>query len=237
MSPKSIKMLSLLSFRRIWDLIPNSAANSRIWRSYTNDTKTQKSGTKIDDNRGNEGLRYKGYWTLILNQGGGFFIKGPPSAKQENKSLILDNEDNGDKRFINSRRNHDSIASIALKTDQAIEDQPILTVDGEIIPPKPTFPDNCCMSGCAHWYDSEADIYAEEYREWRENTARIRDRLLQEGKPVPMILLQDEDSGRDMSTTQSSSQQEIDSATSSRDPGLDEGMRAFMELERKLKGN
>ncbi|CAG8609322.1 11787_t:CDS:2 [Ambispora gerdemannii] len=247
----------LLPSQRIWNFVPNSAstaalynANTRIWHSYTSDIKTEKSGAKID-NQGNEEQRYKGYWTLILNQ--------PSRAKQDvdqSNKLIFDNEDINSSNYASK-----PIASIALKNDQVVENRPMLTVDGEIIPQKPMFPDNCCMrfgmtlstapkfiitiltnifqnylSGFDIFkVDVHIDIYAEEYREWREITARIRDRLLRERKPVPLILSQEQN--EETSTNQSSKQQGIDDATSARGPGFDEGMRAFLELERKLKGN
>ncbi|CAG8618303.1 12298_t:CDS:2 [Acaulospora colombiana] len=97
-----------------------------------------------------------------------------------------------------------SINGASLKPDFK-EDKPIYTVDGELIPPKPAFPDNCCMS--------VFDVYQEDIQEWNKKVNAIRERLLRMNKPLPPILEQGNKPDGDE---------------------MDPGMKAFLELEKKL---
>ncbi|CAG8698849.1 5768_t:CDS:1, partial [Scutellospora calospora] len=51
---------------------------------------------------------------------------------------------------------------------------------------------------------------------WKEETDRIRKRLLKEGKPLPPILMQSNDNAEEMGDD------------------IDPGIKAFLELEKKL---
>ncbi|CAG8722090.1 8586_t:CDS:2, partial [Racocetra fulgida] len=59
------------------------------------------------------------------------------------------------------------IASTAINTNSPEEIQPVMTIDGELIPLKP-----------------------DDLKDWKEKTTQIRERLLKEGKPLPPILMQ-----------------------------------------------
>ncbi|CAB4378882.1 unnamed protein product [Rhizophagus irregularis] len=128
--------------------------------------------------------KFDGYWNLILEQ--------PKSGSHEQTEQIGD------------------IASLAIGTVPNVQ-EPIYTIDGEVIPHKPEFPNNCCMSGCAHCI---LDIYQEELDEWKNKINNIKNRLLKEGKPLPNILLE--------------------SSESQLNDNINPGMKAFLELEKRL---
>ncbi|CAG8660037.1 6207_t:CDS:2 [Racocetra persica] len=139
--------------------------------------------------------KYNGYWNLQLQQ-------PAPSSYLQNHSY-------------EEHHNTDiDIASTAINTNSPEEIQPVMTIDGELIPLKPVFPDNCCMSGCAHCV---LDIYQDDLKEWKEKTTQIRERLLKEGKPLPPILMQFNNDNTE-------------------EDDIDPGMKAFLELEKKLAG-
>ncbi|CAG8655248.1 7757_t:CDS:2 [Funneliformis caledonium] len=94
--------------------------------------------------------KYDGYWNLILEQ---------------------------PKSISNDLYNYDDIVSIAIEPTTIQEDKSLYTIDGEKIPQKPEFPNNCCMSGCAHC-------------EWKDKLNNIKERLLKEKKPLPDIFIQ-----------------------------------------------
>ncbi|CAG8601770.1 1523_t:CDS:2, partial [Dentiscutata heterogama] len=134
--------------------------------------------------------KYDGYWNLQMQQ---------PTPTPSSYLLSPSHEEH-----------NTDIASTAVNTNSPEEIKSVM-IDGELIPPKPVFPDNCCMSGCAHCV---LDIYQDDLKEWKEKTDRIRKRLLNEGEPLPPIL--------------------NDSAKEADD--IDPGIKAFLELEKKLAG-
>ncbi|KAG9298045.1 hypothetical protein G9A89_018873 [Geosiphon pyriformis] len=132
--------------------------------------------------------QYKGYWKLILYQ---------PSSIQlatDKKKVDLEKPTTF-KINVSSSDQRKNVCD-----DEKIMG-PVVTIDDEIIPPKPAFPDNCCMSGCAHCV---LDIYAEEFREWWEATDNIRKRLIKENKPIPPILSDQKESKSHIKATTSS---------------------------------
>jgi hypothetical protein len=54
-----------------------------------------------------------------------------------------------------------------------------MNIGGILVPPKPTEPDNCCMSGCVNcvW-----DVYREDLEEWAAKAGEARQKLLAQGK-------------------------------------------------------
>ncbi|CAG8547319.1 584_t:CDS:2 [Paraglomus occultum] len=115
----------------------------------------------------------------------------------------------GNNRYAESQAESQQHAPTSIVIDTPSENREskeCITVDGEIIPEEPKFPDNCCMS--------VLDIYQEEVEEWKAKINDIRDRLLREGKPLPPIL----------------AKQQSDMPQDDVDPGL----KALMELEKKL---
>ncbi|OBZ85172.1 hypothetical protein A0J61_06772 [Choanephora cucurbitarum] len=79
------------------------------------------------------------------------------------------------------------------------------------LPQKPASPDNCCMSGCVHcvW-----DLYQEDMEEYNEKKREIRDQFKEAGEPLPPELQKRQD----------------DQAEE-----MDPTMKAFLEMEKKLK--
>ncbi|CAM0136398.1 unnamed protein product [Umbelopsis sp. WA50703] len=90
-------------------------------------------------------------------------------------------------------------------------------VNGEkiAIPERPKTPDNCCMSGCVHcvW-----DIYQEDMEYYREKKKALRNKLIAANEIIPPELQPKFNAGGD--------------ATDDLDPG----MKAFLEMEKKLQG-
>ncbi|KEQ82401.1 hypothetical protein M438DRAFT_259913, partial [Aureobasidium pullulans EXF-150] len=112
-------------------------------------------------------------------------------------------------------------------------------VAGVLVPPKPTEPDNCCMSGCVNcvW-----DIYREEFEEWvgkrdaaREKIQMQRKSQGMEGEGVNMPAhvassMDDDGGGSEALWTEGSEEKE-------KDPFADVpvGIREFMRTEKMLK--
>ncbi|KAI1319379.1 hypothetical protein EDD11_004245 [Mortierella claussenii] len=91
------------------------------------------------------------------------------------------------------------------------------------IPVKPTPPgaEDCCMSGCAHCI---YDMYEEDRQDYKTKLAKVLKDIKKAGLPPPPNIVTsgsgdggDEDKGAD--------------------DDMDPGMKAFLELERKLKGS
>ncbi|CAJ0758323.1 18408_t:CDS:2, partial [Entrophospora sp. SA101] len=91
-----------------------------------------------------------------------------------------------------------------------------IIVDGEIIPPKPEFPDNCCMSGCAHCV---IDIYNEDLEEWEKKINQVKERLKKKGKTLPSNIFQKNGEDDDDNSN------------------VNVGLKVFMELENSDDGD
>ncbi|KAG0374668.1 hypothetical protein BGX24_010104 [Mortierella sp. AD032] len=93
---------------------------------------------------------------------------------------------------------------------------------GFAIPVKPSPPgaEDCCMSGCAHCI---YDIYEEDRQEYKTKLAKVLDEITQAGLPPPPNINTKAAKG--------------DGATKDEEDDMDPGMKAFLELERKLKGS
>ncbi|KAJ4350272.1 uncharacterized protein N0V89_008893 [Didymosphaeria variabile] len=113
-------------------------------------------------------------------------------------------------------------------------------VAGVVVPPKPTEPDNCCMSGCVNcvW-----DLYRDEMEEWAAKSAEARAKMQaqrQSGQgtgssiaskdtPTHVATSMDDDGGGSETNW---------SAPASQDALFDDipvGIREFMRTEKKLK--
>lgn len=113
-------------------------------------------------------------------------------------------------------------------------------IAGVLVPPKPTEPDNCCMSGCMNcvW-----DLYRDEMEEWAQKTAQARAALQAQREP-----------GKATGTMVASQRTPSHVATSMDDDGggsqtnwvveaspdhlfddIPVGIREFMKTEKKLK--
>ncbi|KAJ9632400.1 hypothetical protein H2203_000805 [Taxawa tesnikishii (nom. ined.)] len=117
-------------------------------------------------------------------------------------------------------------------------------VAGIMVPPKPTEPDNCCMSGCVNcvW-----DLYRDEMEEWATKSAQAREKLQaqrasgeatgamqeQPGMPSHVATSMDDDGGGSESNWSSGL------AMSGKEGDLfgdiPVGIREFMRTEKMLK--
>ncbi|KAF9903954.1 hypothetical protein EC991_003172 [Linnemannia zychae] len=99
------------------------------------------------------------------------------------------------------------------------------------IPVKPSPPgaEDCCMSGCAHCI---YDIYEEDRQEYKSRLAKVLDEISKAGlPPPPHISTKAGGQGDDASSASGTLSTDDD------DDDMDPGMKAFLELERKLKGS
>ncbi|GAC98559.1 potential mitochondrial chaperonin [Pseudozyma hubeiensis SY62] len=112
-------------------------------------------------------------------------------------------------------------------------------VRGIVIPlkPPPPGPEECCMSGCAH---CAYDIYAEDLEDFHSRLSSVRTQLTQLSPPVTrqewrQDLLGDypssDGSAGSKEDMKERAQREVDRVISDLDPT----MKAFLEMERKLK--
>ncbi|KAG9065346.1 hypothetical protein KI688_002671 [Linnemannia hyalina] len=96
------------------------------------------------------------------------------------------------------------------------------------VPVKPSPPgaEDCCMSGCAHCI---YDIYEEDRQEYKAKLAKVLDEISKAGIPPPPNIKKGKGGGgASTGNAQSANDEEDD---------MDPGMKAFLELERKLKGS
>ncbi|KAI8365914.1 oxidoreductase-like protein [Radiomyces spectabilis] len=100
--------------------------------------------------------------------------------------------------------------------EETSQSKNIVLLKGEPIelPQKPESPENCCMSGCVHcvW-----DLYQEDMEDYHEKKKALRKRFQDAGEPIPAIL------------------QSRKSVKEDVEEDMDPGMKAFLEMERKLK--
>ncbi|KAF9916665.1 hypothetical protein BX616_003162 [Lobosporangium transversale] len=91
------------------------------------------------------------------------------------------------------------------------------------IPVKPTPPgaEDCCMSGCAHCI---YDIYEEERQEYKRELAKVLEDISKAGLPPPP-------------SASAHGSNDGDGNSKNAEDDIDPGMKAFLELERKLKGS
>ncbi|KAG0369546.1 oxidoreductase-like protein [Gamsiella multidivaricata] len=95
---------------------------------------------------------------------------------------------------------------------------------GFSIPVKPMPPgaEDCCMSGCAHCI---YDVYEEDRQEYKQKLTRVLGEIEKAGLPPPPSVAADKAAG------------DIIGLEEEKDADMDPGMKAFLELERKLKGS
>ncbi|KAG0198694.1 hypothetical protein BGX28_007885 [Mortierella sp. GBA30] len=95
---------------------------------------------------------------------------------------------------------------------------------GFSIPLKPTPPgaEDCCMSGCAHCI---YDIYEVDRQEYKHKLAHVLQAIEKAGLPPPPNIITGSSTANDGNVSKDD------------DDDMDPGMKAFLELERKLKGS
>lgn len=113
-------------------------------------------------------------------------------------------------------------------------------IAGVMVPPRPTEPDNCCMSGCVNcvW-----DMYRDEMEHWAAKSAEARaamqaqrekgegsgSMVAQQGAPAHVATSMDDDGGGSETNWAASSAQE------NLFDDIPVGIREFMKTEKKLK--
>ncbi|KAJ1031402.1 hypothetical protein NDA13_001796 [Ustilago tritici] len=121
------------------------------------------------------------------------------------------------------------------------------TIRGIVIPlkPPPPGPEECCMSGCAH---CAYDIYAEDLEDFHSRLSSVRNQLAQLSPPVTREEWREDLLGDYPASAESSAGAANTAASSEEDKkeraqrevdrvigDLDPTMRAFLEMERKMK--
>ena len=113
-------------------------------------------------------------------------------------------------------------------------------IAGVMVPPRPTEPDNCCMSGCVNcvW-----ELYRDEMEEWAAKSAEARAALQarrERGKGAETIIskggtpthvaisMDDDGGGRETNWGAGADQEELFG-------DIPVGIREFMKTEKKLK--
>ncbi|KAL1919441.1 uncharacterized protein VTP21DRAFT_2134 [Calcarisporiella thermophila] len=154
---------------------------------------------------------YSGWWTSILDQPDPIPFKPYAPISDPGSAHAASNS---------------SSSSPPAAPSQDVDPKPAkeIVVDGIRLPPKPSPPDNCCFSGCAHCV---FDIYIDELDHYFSVKRDLRSRLLAKSLPIPPELAEDEE----------------EKANDVNGDGgvvggkeMDPGMKAFLELERKLAG-
>ncbi|KAK9237529.1 oxidoreductase-like protein [Lipomyces kononenkoae] len=106
---------------------------------------------------------------------------------------------------------------------------------GVKVPPRPSEPDNCCMSGCVNcvW-----ELYREDFEDWQRRKRKAKAALIDAGR----FDLWPEDFGpnpRDQITAEGkhlrATEEEIKKDEDDPWKGVDVGIRVFIETERRLK--
>ncbi|KAF9923963.1 hypothetical protein FBU30_005983 [Linnemannia zychae] len=180
---------------------------------------------------------YAGWWTEILNYRTAPQSSIDPSATSisANKVISTPSPEEIKKGYVNTLPTAKTIVentlpraastgSSTFTTGSALSTPRAESIDyhGFKIPIKPTPPgaEDCCMSGCAHCI---YDIYEEDRQEYSANLAKVLDEISKAGLPPPDIGNKTKDGDGAQSTNS--------------DDDMDPGMKAFLELERKLKGS
>ncbi|CAO1632189.1 unnamed protein product [Sympodiomycopsis kandeliae] len=110
------------------------------------------------------------------------------------------------------------------------------TIRGVAIPMKPSPPgsEDCCMSGCARCV---YDLYKEDLEDYQEVLTVVRNKLLnelgvkEEEWDADLLGKYPSSNSKDTGSTTRSADEEVDAVIA----GLDPTMKAFLEMERKLK--
>jgi hypothetical protein len=100
-------------------------------------------------------------------------------------------------------------------------------IAGVMVPPRPTEPDNCCMSGCVNcvW-----DIYRDDMEEWAAKSAEARAALQARREKSKNVAMSMDDDGGGSETNWSAGGGEGDLFDD-----IPVGIREFMKTEKRLK--
>jgi len=104
--------------------------------------------------------------------------------------------------------------------------------------PEPPGPEDCCMSGCARCV---YDLYAEDLQDYHEDLSEARAKLLNLQPPIvqaewneDLLGKYPDDQGRgraDGGSFKAQADSDVDAVIA----GLDPSMKAFLEMERRMK--
>lgn len=112
-------------------------------------------------------------------------------------------------------------------------------IAGVLVPPRPTEPDNCCMSGCVNcvW-----DMYRDEMEEWATKSAEARARMQaqkQSTKPITASSVANDTASLATSMDDDGGGSETNWVAGDDKPDLFDdipvGIREFMRTEKMLK--
>ncbi|KAF9393623.1 hypothetical protein CPC16_001548 [Podila verticillata] len=176
---------------------------------------------------------YAGWWTSILNE------HRPPQTLPD-PSLLLDadhvfqgapakvvDQGKGENTLprapslantLPTAQSRAAVAASTLESSLSRASREAIDYHGFKIPVKPTPPgaEDCCMSGCAHCI---YDIYEDDRQDYKAALAKVLENIQKAGLPPPPPDVVPAASG-----------------DAKDDDDMDPGMKAFLELERKLKG-
>ncbi|KAI8092524.1 oxidoreductase-like protein [Halteromyces radiatus] len=173
--------------------------------------------------------RYEGYWTLLLQQ------QQQQRSKPVHKASLLSKDDaaldttNEDDELIHLAATMEDNTSISTTQSQSTT---FVWLQNERIPlpQKPPPPENCCMSGCAYCV---YDIYQEEMETYKQQMNALRQKYAAAGVDLP-----DELQPKTKTTLQGNNAQPGQQVTDEEeDDDMDPTMRAFLEMEKKLKAS
>ncbi|KAG0091407.1 hypothetical protein BGZ92_000740 [Podila epicladia] len=178
---------------------------------------------------------YAGWWTSILNEhrppqtmpdpslrlDADHVFQGAPAKRVDEGKGANTLQGSPSANTLPTAQSRTAEAASTIESSFSRASQKGINYHGFKIPVKPTPPgaEDCCMSGCAHCV---YDIYEEDRHEYKEALAKILDNIKKAGLPPPPPDI-----------VPASGAQGGDAKD---DDDMDPGMKAFLELERKLKG-
>ncbi|KAG0225965.1 hypothetical protein BGW42_003982 [Actinomortierella wolfii] len=146
---------------------------------------------------------------------------GTKVTKSSASTSSINNDNNNNNAINNNNNNNSAAVEPAAQTDSRFSAASgFYDYHGYKIPVKPTPPgaEDCCMSGCAVCV---YDVYEEDRQAYKESIAAVLKQLEAAGIPPPPEL-----AGKHSQNT----------PEEDKDDDMDPSMKAFLELERKLKG-
>ncbi|KAG0270975.1 hypothetical protein BGZ95_001296 [Linnemannia exigua] len=237
----------LVSSRPPSSVFRAAAATRRLLRAYS--TSNSQDGKKDDDTSIRERAikahepNYTGWWTEVMNYHTTpqtSVDPSPPILPAKTTSVPTANEIKKGYGNVLARAPTENTlpraASLGSTTFITGTGSTLSAASAEstnyhgfAIPVKPSPPgaEDCCMSGCAHCI---YDIYEEDRQEYKTKLAETLDEIAKAGLPPPPNINTKAAGGDGASASGAQS-------THDEDDDMDPGMKAFLELERKLKGS
>ncbi|KAF9169607.1 hypothetical protein BGX20_010084 [Mortierella sp. AD010] len=224
--------LSALRIRRYQSTRPFSSSSGETDQRRSTD-KDRTESSIIRENAVKARVpSYAGWWTEIMNSPRsphtpidptGHVFQGTP-ATTPTKDEIKKGYSNVFPKAANRTENNFPTATTGNKSSLSNPRADSTLYHGFTIPvkPKPPGSEDCCMSGCAHCI---YDVYEEDRQDYKLKLAKVLKEIEKAGFPPPTDV-----------ATNSTSDNKGDNNVNS-DSDMDPSMKAFLELERKLKGS